>query len=148
MTRSLMTGLAAALVLGAAAAEPPIEEGRATRSESFTPAPGDTNKAYKDADKVTTKGLPGYENQISFTNSRYDVVYMRTRLLNGEILNVRIPRGQTFIVSTHGEPAICMCWHNVNPVYQCKAPDPVAVQAGTQFQYGYSTGFQRCTYGF
>jgi hypothetical protein len=148
MRRTLIAGVTSVLVLYVAAAEPPTDGGRASRDESFTPVPGDTKTFYDESDKITTKGHPGFENQVSFANLRYDVVYMRTRLRNGEILSVRIPKGHTFIVSTHGEPAICMCWHNVKPVYQCRYPDPVAVPASAQFQFGLVAGFQRCSSGF
>lgn len=153
MNRALMASIAVALVLGAAAPQPPADDGQASNSGSFTPAPGDTKTFYDDADKITTKVMPGLVpgqplSQVSFANPRYDVVYMRTRLLNGEILNVRIPRDHTFIVSTHGEPAICMCWHNVKPVYQCLHPDPVAVPVNSRFQFGQAGGFQKCTHSF
>ena len=148
MSRILMASIATVLVLSAASAEPPPGEGQVSRTESFMPAPGKADLPYVDADTVTSKGLTGLLSQVAFTNERFAFVYLRLRLVSGEIRNVRIPRGLSYISPTYGEPAVCMCWHDVKPVQQCLHPDPVAVPANTQFQFGQVVGFQRCNGNF
>jgi hypothetical protein len=148
MSRILMASIATVLVLSAASAEPPPGEGQVSRPESFASSPGQADIPYEDADTDTTKSTTGRSSQVAFTNQRFAVVYVRLRLNNGEIRNVRIPRGLSYILPVYDDSAVCMCWHDVKPVQQCLLPDPVAVPANTQFQFGQVVGFRRCNGNF
>lgn len=160
--------------LTAASAEESLAPGQVSSEASGVPADGKVPEPYQDALPVETTTAPSVtavpaphttpevegasrspsvpglvtDGGVRFVNDRYDFVFMRTRLLNGNVQNIRIGRGQTYLAPTRGEPAICVCWNNLKPVYRCLSPDPVAVPVDSVFRFGQPGNFKYCTASF
>jgi hypothetical protein len=149
--RLIGIAMIAQLPASCAAAEAEIlAPGQISSQSSYAPAPGNVAEPYQDApvaDRLQ-KGPPGLVSEVHFVNDRFDAVFMRTKLLNGVVQNLRITRGQMYSAPTQGEPAICMCWDYHKPVYQCLSPDPVAVPTSTTFHFGQGGTFQKCRASF
>ncbi len=169
--------MCAPIFLTTASAEDALAPGQVSSESSATTATGQTPEPYQDVPAVepeeaiaapqgsadqpggTTSeagpksksvNVPGLvtNGDVHFVNDRFDLVFLRIRLLNGSVQNIRMKRGETYSAPTRGEPAICVCWNHLKPVYRCLSPDPVAVPVDSVFRFGQPGSFKYCSASF